>query len=517
MPVSNSPNSSRQKMINLMYLVFIAMMALNVSSEVLKGFEVVEQSLQKSITNSSHRNELAMKDLEFFYELYPAKAQEEYTKGQNVRKEAEDLFNYIEGLKIRIVQETDGRNGDLTNIKNKENLDAAARVMLAPVIGEGRKLRERIETYRTDMAGLVADPEKTSVIESVLDLELPFSNGRNWETVLFDNMPVTAAITILTKLQSDIRYVEGEVLSSLQSSAIDVEAYRVNDINAMVIPQSQIVMQGTPYKAQIVLAALDTTQKPAIFITGANEPLQDNWYTGSSSVIGEHRFSGMLSLGPNREYPFNSSYFVTEQMAIIAPVLTNMLYETIPNDVTVAIPGVPSGSVTASISAGTIRHKEGNVWTVSPPSASTTNEVKIILTGNVVGGSPITVEQPFRVRRLPPPRPYIAYRDDSGVVQKFEGGTIARRYLLEANALSASIDDGVLDIPYPVTGFQVRFYDSMGKLVPMMSQSGSFTQEQIASIRELPRGRQFYITNITVTNPSGQQESLRGSIDIIVN
>ena len=516
MAVATNPNSPRQKMINLMYLVFIALMALNVSSEVLDGFEVVKESLQKSIVTSTQRNEIAMQDLEFVYNLYPARALNEYTKGSNVKKESDNLFNYLEELKIRIVQEADGKTGDVNDIKQKENLDAAARVMLAPVVGEGRKLRERMETYRTEMAGLVTDPAKTQVIESVLDMELPTANGRNWENVLFETMPVAAAVTILTKLQSDVRYVEGEVLSSLQSSIIDVEAYRVNKIEAMVIPQSQIVMQGTPYRAQIVVAALDTTQRPDIFITGLNDPLQDNWYTGSSASIGEHPFSGRIVLGPNREYQFSSSYFVTEQVATIAPVLTNMLYGGTTNDLEVAIPGVPSGSVTASISAGSLTHRQGtNVWTAQVPSDAGT--VKITLRANVVGGNPIAIEKEFRVRPLPPPKAYIAVRDASGAVRKFEGGPISRQSLLSADGLSAAIDDGVLDIPFRVTGFQVRFTDSMGNIVPVVSQSGSFSPEQLNRIRELPRGRQCFITNITVLDQEGRPLNLSGAMDITVN
>ena len=513
MPVSNNPNSPRQKMINLMYLVFIALMALNVSSEVLEGFGVVENSLQKSIATSSQRNDIAMRDLAHFHELFPARAYAEYAKGYHVKSESDDLFNYLEELKIRIVQEADGKNGDINNIKRKDHLDAAARVMLAPVVGEGRKLREKIEAYRTDMAGLVADPEKTKVIESVLDMETPYLNGRNWETVYFDNMPVAAAITILTKLQSDIRYVEGEVLSSLQTSAIDVEAYRVNKIEAMVIPQSQIVMQGTPYRAQIVLAALDTTQRPEIFITGVNEPLKDNWYTGSSAAIREHTFSGRMIVGAT-EYPFSSSYFVTEQIATIASQLTNMLYESIPNDLEVAIPGIPSGSVTASISDGSIMHKAGNVWTVTPPSGVST--VNITVRANVAGGSPISIDKEFRVRRLPPAQAFLEYRDASGTIQKSFGGVISRQNLLNAGGIKAGVDDGLLDIPYTVTGFQLRFFDQMGNAVPVNSQSGSFTQDQITRISGYPIGRSFIITNITALEPGGSQRTITGAMEVTI-
>ena len=512
MPVSTNPNSPRQKMINLMYLVFIALMALNVSSEVLEGFGVVENSLKKSIATSSQRNEIAMRDLAHFHELFPARARAEYTKGYHVKSESDDLFNYLEELKIRIVQESDGKNGDINNIKRKDHLDAAARIMLAPVVGEGRKLRERIVAYRTDMAGLVADPEKTKVIESVLDMETPYLNGRNWETVYFDNMPVAAAITILTKLQSDVRYVEGEVLSSLQTSAIDVEAYRVNKIEAMVIPQSQIVMQGTPYRAQIVLAALDTTQRPEIFINGINEPLQDNWYTGSSAAIREHTFSGRMMVGTT-EYPFSSSYFVTEQIAIVAPQLTNMLYESIDNPLDLGIPGMPSGSVTASISAGRLTQVNG-IWIAVPPAGA--QSVTITLTGRVMGGNPISIAKELRVRRLPPAQAFLEYRDASGTMQKSFGGTISRQNILNAGGIKAGVDDGVLDIPYTVTGFQLRFFDQMGNAVPVISQSSSFTPDQIARIRDYPLGRSFIITNITALDPGGSQRTITGAMEVTI-
>jgi gliding motility-associated protein GldM len=287
----------------------------------------------------------------------------------------------------------------------------------------------------------------------------------------------------------------------------------VNDIQAMVIPQSQIVMQGSSYSAQIVLAALDTTQKPEIFITGINDPLPDNWYSGRSAAIGEQKFSGKMVLGTT-EYPFSSSYFVTEQIAIIAPHLTNMLYESIENDLDVGLPGVPSGNVTASISTGSIIFKGGNVWTAKVPAGSA--NATITLRANVVGGDPISIAKNFRVRRLPPAQAYIEYKDASGAIQKFDGGQISRRNLLEAGGIRAGIDDGVLDIPYTVTGFQLRFIDAMGNIVPVISQSGSFTPDQLAKLRDYQLGKQFFITNITARDPGGVQQTLRGALEVTI-
>ena len=120
--ISNNPNSPRQKMINLMYLVFIAMTALNVSSEVLDGFGLVEGSLQNSITTSSSRNDLVMNELKQYYGVNPDKVEAWYRKGQSVKQASDSLFNYIQSLKVKIAREADGKEADVDNIENIEDL-----------------------------------------------------------------------------------------------------------------------------------------------------------------------------------------------------------------------------------------------------------------------------------------------------------------------------------------------------------------------------------------------------------
>ncbi|MDR1407532.1 MAG: gliding motility protein GldM [Tannerella sp.] len=518
--ISSNPNSPRQKMINLMYLVFIAMMALNVSSEVLDGFELVEDSLQKTTTNATLRNIIAMEELDFYYQTNPERVGEWHGRGSKVKQQSDELFDYIQSLKEQIVKKTDGKSGDVYHIKHKEDLEAASHVMLAPVVGEGKKLRDKLETYRTLMTEMVADTAKKAVIESVLNLRIPSKSGitaANWETALFESMPVAAAVTILTKLQSDVRYVEGEALAYILSG-VDEGAYRMNDVKAMVIPQSQIVMQGTPYTAQIALVAIDSTQHPRIFVDGTELPESENGiYTGSSAGVGEHRFAGEVVIsgadGLPRNYPFADSYFVTEQTATIAPTLMNVLYESIENDIEIAIPGVPSGSVRASISAGTMTQKSGNVWTAHPQRGAGTVDVTL---SAVSGGRAISMSREFKVRPLPPATPFIQYTDAAGASRKFTGGSIAKRYLVEANGLMAAIDDGILDVPFTVISFELVFYDSMGNALPEISQSGAFTDRQKTMIRNLARGKRFYITNVRANDPDGTQQRL-ATIEVIVN
>ena len=513
--VASNPNSPRQKMINLMYLVFIAMMALNVSSEVLEGFELVENSLRTSTRNSTRRNEEVMANLNRAFQENAAKVGEWHAKGEQVKGQSDELFNYIEELKFRIVQEADGKNGDVENILQKENLEAASRVMLSLIDGEGKKLRERIDSYRTSMSDIIGDVSKKAMFDIVLSTEVPKKGGiiaPSWESALFENMPVAAAITLLTKLQSDIRFVEGETLSTLITN-VDIGDYRVNDIRALVIPKSQIVTSGMNFEAQIILAAVDSTKQPDYYL--GETLLESNVISLPTSGVGPRKLSGIV-VADGITYPYETEYSVTESSATIAPVLMNFLYASIDNDLEIAMPGVPSGAVTARLRGqGNIRLKERNIWTVNGLNIAS-ETVSVTLEANV-GGRTISESKEFRVRQLPNALPFIPYRDADGRNQRFKGGGgIAKRFLVEANGIGAAIDDGVLNIPFTVTGFTIRTFDSRGNAIPLTSNSGNFTQQQKDAIRNMPTQTRFYISEVTALDPAGNPQTIPYSLDVLV-
>ncbi|MDR2233803.1 MAG: gliding motility protein GldM [Tannerella sp.] len=512
--IASNPNSPRQKMINLMYLVFIAMLALNVSSEVLDGFELVETSLRTSTKNSTLRNEEVKANLDRAYRANETKVSEWYEKGVQVKDRSDDLFNYINELKLRIVQAADGKNGDVENIKQKENLEAASRVMLAPVVGEGKKLRERIDSYRAGMSDMVGDPGKIAMFETILSTKTLNKGGitaPSWETALFENMPVAAAVTLLTKLQSDIRFVEGETLSQLLTN-VDIGDYRVNKIDAVVIPKSQIVSSGMPFEGRIVLAAVDSTKQPEFYV--GEELLAGNTFSIGTSGVGDRQMTGKV-VSDGQTYTYTADYSVTEASATIAPVLMNFLYESYANDIVVAIPGVPSGAVSASLKgAGNIRQKEGNIWTVSGLDVASDN-VDVVLTASI-GGRSISVSKNFKVKQLPNALPFIPYKDADGRNQKFKSGAISKRFLVESPGIGAAIDDGLLDIPYTVTGFTIRMVDNRGNVVPEISNSSNFTAQQKEIIRNMPTGTRFFISEVKALDPGGKPVTIAYSLDVLV-
>ena len=192
------------------------------------------------------------------------------------------------------------------------------------------------------------------------------------------------------------------------------------------------------------------------------------------------------------------------------------LYESIPNDLETAMPGVPSGAVRATISNGSIVQKEGNIWTVSGLDRSRAATVTVTLSANV-GGSNVSASQEFTVRPLPPPMPFISYKDANGATQKFTGGLVAKRSLIETSGVEAAIDDGVLNIPHRVTGFTLMFVDGMGNYIPEVSNNGEFTPRQKDLIRNLARGKRFYISNVKALDPAGKPVTIRYSMEVVVN
>ena len=148
MASNNNRLTPRQKMINLMYIVLTAMLALNVSSDVLNGFKQVEDGLERSTSNASLQNDVLYQKLADFNSQNPEKGGPWYKKSLEVKKQTALLYDYIDSLKNVIVKKADGKDGDVNNIEHQDDLEAASYIMLSPAQKQGMKLRKEIDDYR---------------------------------------------------------------------------------------------------------------------------------------------------------------------------------------------------------------------------------------------------------------------------------------------------------------------------------------------------------------------------------
>ncbi len=518
--MASNNKSPRQKMINLMYLVFIAMLALNVSAEVLNGFDIVSDSLNDSSQNMYARNQLIMGELEKYNRQNSEKAGEWYNKGIRVKQMSDSLVNFIETLKTDIVQHADGRKGDVNHIRNRENTDAAPSVMLSQRNKYGESLRRRIDNYRQTVAELILDTNRREIIEKNLNTQPSkrSESNRNWEQSLFENMPVSAAVAILTKMQNDIRSSEGEALTSLLNS-VDISDFRVNELTAHVIPESDIVIQGGNYNARIVLSAEDSTKQPTIFVNGQTlSPHNKGLFSTTANSIGTFPVKGYIEMisgdGSVMRRNFESSYTVIEPTATIAPTLMNVLYAGIDNEISISIPGIAPQDVSASMTNGTLARK-GNLW-IAKPSAANTNATLSVSARTAGGQTRTLANKEFRVRSLPNPTPYIEYADANGNLSLFKGGALSKSVLMNTDGIKAAIDDGILNIPFRVTGFRTLFFDSMGNAIPEISDGNKFSERQKEQIRRLQRGKYFYISGVKAVGPDGSEREI-AVIEVRVN
>lgn len=505
----NSPNSPRQKMINLMYLVFISMLALNVSVEVLDGFQMVDNSLGNSSGTMLERNQLIMEELTAYHAQNPEKAGEWYRKGVQIRSMSDSLTNYIDALKLRMVREADGKKADINNIRHKDDLEAASVVMLSPVNGEGKKFRNAVDAYRDSVTQLVTDPALRSIIEKNLSTH-PWSGNKSWEASLFEHMPLAAAITMLTKIENDIRSSEGEALTNILHN-VDIGDFRVNRLNAYIIPESDIVIQGGTYNARIVLSAEDSTRQPHIMVNGQNLNTKENANfsvradrTGTFPVEGYIEMTGSGGIVTRRQ--FTSSYTVIEPVATIAPTLMNVLYAGIDNEIGISVPGIAPQDVSAITSDGSLTHRR-NMWIIRPTTVG--KNITISVSARTTNGEVRRVAtKEFRVRALPDPTPYIEYSGANGNPVMFKGGGLQKAALMNTGEIKAAIDDGILSIPFRVISFRTVFFDSMGNAIPEVSNGNRFSERQKEQIRRLARGSYFYISGVRAAGPDGTEREI---------
>lgn len=517
MSVKKRPVSPRQKMINLMYVLLMAMLALNVSNDVLKGFSLVGESLSRTIDNTMKENQAIYDDLAAQLKTNATKVKPWYDKAQEVKRMSDSLYNYADKLRWAIAREADGSDGTPDNLRNKEHLDAAGRVMLAPVKGEGRKFFNAVNSYRERITQLVTDPRQRAVIASNLSTEVPRTKdniGLNWEQYMFEKMPAIAAVTMLSKLQSDIRNAEGEVLHTLVSN-IDVKDIRVNELNAYVLPEATTLFPGDMFKSSIFMAAVDTTQRPEIYVNG-KRIAEDGSYSFRVGSPGEYTISGHI-LMPNaageiirRDFSQKYNVIAPPAGATVAADLMNVLYAGFNNPVSVSASGIPTNKIHVTMEGGTLTPNGTGKYIARPTAVG--KDVTFSVTGEVNGRMQSMGSFSFKVRKLPDPTAYIIVGDD-----RSRGGRLAKGSALNAPGIGAAIDDGLLDIPFRVLGFETVFHDRMGNAKTEQSNGANFTESQRELMRSLRRGQRFYISRVRAIGPDGIERTLSGALEVIIN
>ena len=528
MSSKNCPESTRQKMINMMYLVLTAMLALNVAAEVLESFRIIDASLTQTLNNINRKNAQIYGAFDVAYMQNPAKVKEWKDKADQVRKKTDELVTKITDLKEELAMASANlplknaepgfvlseepyivtSKGDTILLKKEDDLNTPSEIMMTKK--KAYDLKTSMNEYRDF---LVSFAEKgSSLSESIikqLDTSDPKANPnddgvkKTWEVLHFESKPIIAVVALLSKMQIDIENAETNTISTLYSQ-IDAASYKFNKLGARILAKSTYVLKGDQFEAEIFLAAEDTTQQPEIFVGGTKLTMKDGKgiYKVNTSQAGTFKWGGLIKYknpeGNINDYKFEGEYQVGNPSVTISPTKMNVLYMGIPNPISVSVPGVASQNLEVTVSNGGRVEKSGEDYLVYPAKLDALGKnTSISVTANMNNEKRPMGSMVFRVKEVPDPLATIGGKN---------GGNLKKEDLLAENGIFADLKDFDFDLKFKVTQFDVTFSGAYVKTTS--STSNKFTDEQKGMFGKLNIGSVIYIDNIMAKGDDGTNRPL---------
>jgi len=512
----NCPETPRQKMINMMYIVLTAMLALNVATEILEAFRVVDFSLTQTIKTVNMKNEQVYSSFEQAYAVNATKVEEWKRKADQVREKTDSIITRIWNLKeelifysgAKIIESTEdlrvddfyfvNQKRDTIRIKKEDDLNAPSEMMIRQ--NKAEELKNDIIRHKEFLVGMI--DENDLQLRETIYLELDTSDPPvkvrqggervSWEVQHFDSKPLIAVITLLSKLQIDIINAESHVINYLYAQ-IDAGSFKFNSLGAQVIAESKVVLQGDEYVAHVFLAAEDTTQSPEILVNGRPLEIVDGKgiYRTKATTPGTFKWDGVIKYrtpqGIFRDYPFEHEYQVTEPSFTVAAEKMNVFYLGVDNPITVNVGSVPKENIRANMTNGRIIERNNNLY-VQPESEDLQGRKTAVSLYATIGGEERFMGTTnWRVKSVPDPKAQIAGKSS---------GNITRSRLLVEDGVAAVLEDFDFDFQYTVTQFDLWIQDAEGYTSNFSSTSNRFTQEQIDQFSQLIPGSIIFIDNI---------------------
>ena len=513
----NCPETPRQKMIGMMYLVLTAMLALNVSADILNGFDMVNDSLNTAIENSKTRNHNLYGDMQALYDLNPTKVGEWLEKANKVKEESDKMFDLLQEFKVGIIALADGKNADPEGnviLKRDDTNVSGEYAEVGTTKKRGNELKSAIDNYRIFVEEMFGNDSLRSQIYDAMYNTDPIKKKADepaveWVDNTFAHMPAVAVIKMLSKYQTDVRNTEAELLQYFIQQQ-DAGDFRVNKIQARLIPDSKNVMQGGRYHAEIALMAVDTTKVPTYYL-GDNQ-LESAIIDIPCNQVGTYPIKGRLEMidqyGATQTYEFEDQYMVSAPAATVANIDMNVVYKGYDNKMEISVPGIAESQLRVS-AAGASISKSGSQYICKP----TANEKITITVSAEVDGKVQTVGQKvFRVRPVPSPTSFLRLPNNELYNPDMENAPKLRRRDLYESTVVAEYADGMLNANFTVKQFTLYIQQGAG-WDNLTVKGNKLTDKEVDRLKKLKAGQKFYFGDIQYTGPKSGKLSM-GMIDM---
>ena len=515
-----SANSPRQRMINLMYLVFIAMLALNMSKEVLTAFGILNEKLEYSNEEITKNNQAFLKGLEVKASENPDKYAELYQKGVEITSIADEYFKYLADIKTdmlkRVKDSTDYQIMDRSDYLDQYFFRADKRTP------EGEEFLNRIISFREAL--LKITPNEYVGIKEVISNRFSTGDENNevknrdnsnvhWLNFHYEGYPMVASLTNITQIQSDVMNSTQNILKAMLQGQLTQEVSYSNYTTLLELEKSAFY-QGENFQGNIVLGRKDSSTRPnKVQLTLDGKTLVDGRdFTIENGRVklnvnagnaGDHKIEGMLVFvqdGEETQVPVNASFVTITKpnAAVISADKMNVVCRGLDNPMTISIPGVANNFVTAR--ADGLKKVSGSNYILNPGKG---REISITASGKLPDGNTINTTSVFRIKDIPKPQGTI--RGESGTVKM-------PRNNLEIASVGAMLEDFDFDLTLRVKGFKFKVPGQ-----PTVAVNGDKLDARAkAALQRARRGDLIQIFDIDVENPDNRGYRFKNVTAVII-
>lgn len=537
------PKEPRQQMINLMYLVLTALLALNVSAEVLNAFQLVSNGMKNSTSAIEDKNAQMMAAFQKQAQRDPAKAKDLYASAVAAETAVNNFVVYLDTLREEVVQLSGGwvedDEGNKTDdLADKKNYDGPTTIMINR--GKGDSLNAKIDELRTLLLNLPGlTPEDKAALETQITLTAEFDTAaakkidkKDWAGYHFDHVPVVAVNTLFNKFKGDARTSAGVVMETLYKKIGEMK-YDFDALAAQVFAPSNYIMSGQPYKAEIFVTAYSSSTDPVVLIgefkpgvkvrdeSGAflkldQNPLKDGFTTveevtngraifkETASGVGERKKYGVVKVRkPGSDdfefYPFELMYQSAQAGVVVSPDKMNVFYIGVDNPVSVSVPGFSPDKVSASLTkGGSISKASGDSkYTVK---VTTVGETEVVVSATLPSGDKKTMGSvPFRIKRVP---------DPVAKVGNLGGGKVPAAQFKVQRGVLAVLENFDFDIKFSVVSFEMTYSAKRQDLIVKSATGPAFSSDMLELLNRSKPGDVFYLDEIKVKGPDGTTRKL---------
>jgi len=540
--MSSGKETPRQKMIGMMYLVLTALLALNVSKEILKGFVMVDESLEKSKVILDENNIRIRQAFEAYVKDGNYEAKPYLLKAIDAQNSISTVNRYIDSMKLLIVQKTEGiSKKDTSQLRFMDKLDdydTPTHILIGsdtykPKTDKysAKDLRLQLSNLHSHLLSILDNMQKNgdtkldqtdiNALKQKLNNIKPIDRNiedhgikLNWELENFYNMPMAAVITNLNKIQADMKNTESEFLHVF-SAASSKFVFKADKLHADVVAPTAYVLSGQPFKANIVLGAssseltpermevliggvYDTTSKKLIN-PGSAIAIKDGMgsYEAQTNAIGQKELKGVIkyknSRGVDEYYPFDYSYTVAPPFTAVAADNMNIFYAGIENPVSVSAAGFSPSDLKVTVTgcgAETKPTAAGKYMLTAKTSGTCSVAVSAKVNGVYQQQGPVKI---FRVRDIPPAVLKIGGKLATSTIE------FSKNELRNLGSLGAESPGFMFPVTMVVRSFDVE----VSGVAPINCIGNSLSQEAKLALSRMRVGQKAYIDNIKVQTPRG--------------